>query len=131
MATYSTIYPRLGPSSNNRSFVVSGILLLMFSTFTLSHTNEPAPASVPKVEISGTQMMQFTSSICHQDYVLDISLPQSYGDPTKTFPVLYLLDAQWDFPFFQGFCGQQYKDGFVPRMVIEGITWGRNQSGLP
>jgi predicted alpha/beta superfamily hydrolase len=65
-----------------------------------------------------------SSSICHQDYVLNINLPRGYSDTTKTFPVLYVIDGQWDFAFVQALYGQQYYDGFVPGIVIVGITWG-------
>ncbi len=78
----------------------------------------------PQVEIAGTQLLTMSSSICHQDYVLSINLPRGYSDTTKTFPVLYVLDGQWDFAFVQALYGQQYYDGFVPGIVIVGITWG-------
>jgi predicted alpha/beta superfamily hydrolase len=38
--------------------------------------------------------------------------------------VLYLLDAQWDFPLVTAIFGQQFYDGFLPGIVIVGITWG-------
>jgi len=38
--------------------------------------------------------------------------------------VLFLIDAQWDFPLVQAIYGQQFYDGFVPELVIVGITWG-------
>jgi len=37
--------------------------------------------------------------------------------------VVYLLDGQWDFPLVQAVYGSQYYDGFVPSVVVVGITW--------
>lgn len=81
--------------------------------------NEP-----PQVSISGTQLLNINSSISNKNYSLYINLPSGYGDTTKVFPVVYLLDAQWDFTLMQSIYGQQYFDGFIPQMVVVGITWG-------
>lgn len=80
--------------------------------------------SLPVVGIPGTQLLKIHSAIVGQDYDLYINLPRNYKDTTRAFPVLYLLDAQWDFPLVSAVFGQQYYDGFVPEIVTVGITWG-------
>jgi predicted alpha/beta superfamily hydrolase len=82
------------------------------------------PAAPPSVEILGTQRMKILSSIVGQEYELDINLPRNYKDTTRRFPVIYLLDSQWDFPLVNAVFGGQYYDGFVPELIIVGITWG-------
>ena len=80
-----------------------------------------------EVTIPGSQTKRFTSSIVNgQEYVLQISLPASYNKTNKKYPVVYLMDSQWDFPLLTALYGQQYYDGFVPEMIIVGITWGGN-----
>jgi hypothetical protein len=34
------------------------------------------------------------------------------------------MDSQWDFPLVKSIYGQQYYDGFIPELIIAGITWG-------
>jgi predicted alpha/beta superfamily hydrolase len=80
--------------------------------------------SPPKVEILGTELRKIHSDIMGQDFDLLINLPRNYRDTTKTFPVIYLLDAQWDFPLLNAIFGEQYYDGFVPAIVTVGIAWG-------
>lgn len=78
-----------------------------------------------EVRIPGSQTKTFTSSIVSgQEYALQISLPASYGKSNKKYPVVYLMDSQWDFPLLTALYGQQYYDGFVPEVIIVGITWG-------
>jgi predicted alpha/beta superfamily hydrolase len=36
------------------------------------------------------------------------------------------MDSQWDFPLLTALYGQQYYDGFIPELIIVGITWGGN-----
>jgi predicted alpha/beta superfamily hydrolase len=98
--------------------------VLFFSAHIAAQEKTTSIAQPPEVKIAGTQQLTIHSSIANQEYVLDINLPRGYEDTTKTFPVLFLLDAQWDFPLIQALYGQEYYDGFIPGLVIVGITWG-------
>lgn len=90
-----------------------------------SQTMNNGSTAPQEVYISSTQMQKITSAIIvGQEYNLYINLPGNYGDTTKTFPVIYVLDAQWDFTLLNAIYGQQYYDGFMPSAVIVGITWG-------
>jgi predicted alpha/beta superfamily hydrolase len=98
------------------------ILLLLFSQ---SRVLAAQPGDgVPQVQIPGTQLLHLTSSIVGRPYDLYINLPRGYQDTSKAFPVLYLLDAQWDFTLVNAIFGEQYYDGFVPACIVVGITWG-------
>jgi len=97
-------------------------LLLIALTIFLSKI---AIGQSDEVTIPGSQTKNFTSSIVSgQEYVLQISLPSGYANSNKKYPVVYLMDSQWDFPLLTSLYGQQYYDGFVPEMIIVGITWG-------
>lgn len=82
-------------------------------------------AQYPKVEVSGTEVRRITSTnVAGQEYVLNIMVPGGYRNSNKKYPVLYVMDAQWDFPLSCSLYGQQYFDGFIPEMIIVGVTWG-------
>lgn len=80
-------------------------------------------AQKKKVELPGTEVIEFKSAINDHDYVLDVALPRSYNDTTKRYPVLYALDGQWSFPGISSMYGGLYNDGFVPEMIVVGIGW--------
>ncbi len=97
---------------------------LLLVTFTLL-ISEIMIGQSTEVTIPGSQTKTFTSSIVNgQAYVLQISLPAGYAASTKKYPVVYLMDSQWDFPLLTALYGQQYFDGFIPEVIIVGITWG-------
>lgn len=99
---------------------------LVLSVVTLFSVVLFAQAPTP-VNIASTQRLSYKSAIAGQDYDLLIHLPGNYNTDTgKTYPVLYLLDAQWDFPLVTGLYGSQYYDGYIPGIIIVGITWGNN-----
>jgi predicted alpha/beta superfamily hydrolase len=99
---------------------------MLLCTFLLSGLTlaQMLRSSPPQVEILGTQLLHITSAIVGQEYDLYVNLPRGYQDTTKTFPVIFLVDAQWDFPLTQAIFGEQYYDGFVPAAIMVGITWG-------
>lgn len=84
-----------------------------------------AHAQFPRVEIPGSEIRKIRSSVvAGQEYELHILLPGGYRNSDKKYPVVYLMDSQWDFPLVKSIYGQQYYDGFIPELIVVGITWG-------
>jgi hypothetical protein len=82
-------------------------------------------AQLPPVSIPGSEIRTIISSIAGgQEYELQILLPGSHASSNKKYPVVYLMDSQWDFPLVKSIYGQQYYDGFIPELIIVGVTWG-------
>ena len=79
----------------------------------------------PRVDIPGSEVRKLTSSIVSgQEYELQILLPGGYKTSNKNYPVIYLMDSQWDFPLVKSLYGQHYYDGFIPELIVVGVTWG-------
>lgn len=79
----------------------------------------------PEVTIPGSHTRYITSSIvAGQEYELQILLPSKYEGSTKKYPVVYVMDSQWDFPLVKCIYGEQYYDGFIPEIIVVGVTWG-------
>lgn len=84
-----------------------------------------AQAQYPRVHIPGSELRKISSSIvAGQEYELHILLPGGYNQTGKKYPVVYVMDSQWDFPLVKSIYGQQYYDGFIPELIIVGVTWG-------
>ena len=100
-------------------------IIAVITFFFLFFTKNIFAQSYPEVQIAGSEIRKITSQIVNgQEYVLQISLPAGYANTNKKYPVVYLMDSQWDFPLVSALYGQQYYDGFIPEMVMVGITWG-------
>lgn len=82
-------------------------------------------AQYPRVDIPGSEIRKITSAIvAGQEYELQILLPGNYKTGDKKYPVVYLMDSQWDFPLVKSLYGEHYYDGFIPELIIVGVTWG-------
>jgi predicted alpha/beta superfamily hydrolase len=99
---------------------IPAALCVLFLVLGVCHLNAQVGA---RVQIPGTQMLSVTSSILGEDFSLFVQLPRFYEDTTRVFPVVYLLDGQWDFPLVNGITGGQYYDGFIPELIVVGIGW--------
>ena len=95
-------------------------ILLLLLAFTVN-----AYAQYPKVDIPGSEVRKITSKIvAGQEYELQIMLPGGFKNSNKKYPVIYLMDSQWDFPLLKCLYGEHYFDGFVPELIVVGVTWG-------
>ena len=83
----------------------------------------PTPERMLKSEIR-----QLKSASTGRDYDIYIRLPDKYVPGNgKKYPVVYVLDGQWDFQLLDSLYGGLLYDGFIPEMIIVGITYsGQN-----
>jgi len=99
-------------------------LIGLLSSFVLINT---ANSQIPKGEVVGAELIQFKSTINNQDYQLYIKLPPSYSsDTTKSYPVMYCLDGQWDFPLIMELKGGLLYDNLMTEAIFVGIAWPDN-----
>ena len=75
-----------------------------------------------------TEVRQLKSSATGRDYDIYVRLPDGYTPSKwKKYPVLYVLDGQWDFKLLDSVYGGLLYDKFVPEMIIVGITYSGDQ----
>lgn len=79
-------------------------------------------AAPPPVTIAGTELRTIHSAITGRDYDLYV-YPPPRPEPGRRYPVLYLLDAQWDFKLLTAIEGGLLYDRYVPDVIIVGITY--------
>ncbi len=102
------------------------VCLLLLLTGVACTQQAPAthPQTFPKVMIAGSEVRMMRSTSTGRDYDLYIHIPESYGqEKTQKYPVLYILDGQWDFKLMDSVAGGLVYDKFVPEMILVGITY--------
>jgi predicted alpha/beta superfamily hydrolase len=73
-----------------------------------------------------TEVRTLSSTNVSQEYQLFISLPQTYTESNKTFPVLYVLDGNGMFPLVKPIIEQLQLAQLVPELIIVGIGYPTN-----
>jgi len=103
------------------------IVCLFFFLVGIACAQQPSGThtqTFPKVTIAGSELRTMKSTSTGRDYDLYIHIPSSYGqDKAKKYPVLYILDGQWDFKLMDSVLGGLVYDKFVPEMIMVGITY--------
>ncbi|AHM58863.1 esterase [Flammeovirgaceae bacterium 311] len=117
-----TNYP--GKAFRHGRLITKLLIFMLLPLSTIYAQQQETIPALPKVEIANSEVQTLTSAASGQEYKLFMHLPANYRATGKKYPVLYLLDAQWDFPLVSAIYGEQYYDGFIPEMIIVGITWG-------
>ena len=80
-----------------------------------------------RVTIPDTEVRTIKSSATGRSYDIYIRFPGEYlQNQEKKYPVLYVLDGQWDFKLLDSIYGGLLYDNFVPEMLIIGITYSGN-----
>jgi predicted alpha/beta superfamily hydrolase len=100
--------------------------LLLVQAMSACAPQTPELPSVPstRVNLPGTEVRQLESSATGRSYDIYVRLPEGYAqDQGKNYPVLYVLDGQWDFKLLDSIYGGLLYDLFVPEMIIVGITY--------
>jgi uncharacterized protein len=102
-----------------------GILLVQGMSACLpQRSTAQTSQAFPRVTIPGSEVRSLESSATGRSYDLYVRLPEEYrqGQEAK-YPVLYVLDGQWDFKLLDSIYGGLHYDKFVPAVIIVGITY--------
>jgi hypothetical protein len=75
--------------------------------------------------IQNSELIDLHSDQTGRDYELIVGVPDSYEkEPERRYPVLYLLDGQWDFNLINTLSGGLRFDRVVPEFLVVGISYG-------
>jgi uncharacterized protein len=77
----------------------------------------------PRAALFGTEERTLFSTIRGREYHLSVALPDSYKTSTQAYPVIYVLDGDFNFGVAAGLTG--YSNAFrkVPELIIVGIGY--------
>ena len=77
----------------------------------------------PRAALFGTEARTLFSTIRGRDYHLSVALPDSYQTSTQAYPVIYVLDGDFNFGVAAGLT--RFSNAFrnVPELIIVGIGY--------
>lgn len=117
------------PALNLHRILMRFFTLLLLSIHlplaTLAIAQQPEPYIFNNTQMLTAQSAQ--SGLVHQ---LIISLPASYQtEPSKRYPVIYYLDAYWDFPLLYATYGNLRYDRAITEAILVGLSID-NKNGI-
>lgn len=105
--------------SSLRSFY---LLVLCVCVVTISHPVRSA--AYPAVTIPNSEVRTIKSTSTGRSYDLYVRKPVNYDkNKQQKYPVLYLLDGQWDFKLLDSVIGGLLYDKAMPDILVVGIAY--------
>jgi len=105
--------------SDSRSFVLVFSLIILLST----PAARAQGGQFPGVTLQSTELRTLKSRYVEQEYKLQIFLPPGFADASKSFPVLYLLDADKSFGMARDIADWLIFNREIPQIIIVGIAY--------
>src|SRR4051795_7184847 len=78
----------------------------------------------PRAALFGTEERTLFSTIRGREYHLSVALPDSYKTSTQAYPVIYVLDGDFNFGVAAGVTGFRNWVSSVAELIIVGIGYG-------
>ncbi|MBN1220705.1 MAG: alpha/beta hydrolase [Anaerolineae bacterium] len=100
----------------------------MLGCLIVSACGQQTPAAsnstLPRVTLPNSEVRTLKSTNTGRTYDLYIRLPDEYRpNKARKYPVLYVLDGQWDFKLLDSIYGGLHYDKFIPEIIIVGVTY--------
>lgn len=93
------------------------LTFFLWCSLTAGLAAQPRPAPI----VIGSRVSLF-SSILNEQRELLISVPDGYDGSSARYPVLYLLDGDWDFAYATGIVKHESSIGRIPESIVVGIA---------
>lgn len=106
-------------------FIALTTLLLLSPIFNQTFAQSTQHVEGSTYVVDGAKVHYHYSQIVGQLYEFNVSMPNSYWtEPEREYPVIYVLDGQWDFTIVKDIVGKINYDGMIPDVITVAITWG-------
>lgn len=104
----------------NRSLRMMALSCALASTAAAQASRRP----YPPVTVAGSELRTLKSAVAGRDFDIQVLLPNNFQrDSTKKYPVLVVLDGQWDFKLVASIQGGLLYDKYIPDILVVGITY--------
>jgi hypothetical protein len=90
--------------------------------------NPSAPAG--RVEIRDTERRFLASKHVGQTYEIDVWFPPGYHRERARYPVIYVLDAEYNFGCAAYIVKRLIKNGDIPKVLVVGIAYNTDEDGF-
>jgi predicted alpha/beta superfamily hydrolase len=84
-------------------------------------------------EIVGSEVWDVPDPVSERNYQVFIALPRSYADsPGRSYPVLYVTDADYAFPLIRQIGRRLNGDGpRIDEFILVGLSYATGEEGMP
>jgi predicted alpha/beta superfamily hydrolase len=94
------------------------------ATATAANATAAAPAPAPYV-LDGTEVRDVHARALNRDYQIFVALPDSYRTSNRSYPVLFVTDANYAFPVVRNIAQRLTKHAGLEEVIVVGLSYAR------
>jgi predicted alpha/beta superfamily hydrolase len=92
-----------------------------------SSAGQQSESKYPRVELKDTEMRRLKSSHTGKEYEIDVFLPLDYHQSTQRYPVIYVLDAEYNFGCVAYITRRLIKNKDILPVLLVGIAFDTDE----
>lgn len=77
----------------------------------------------PEVTINNTESRKLKSQLTQENYEIDVFIPPDYNHDTILYPIVFVLDAEYNFGCAAYITRRLIKNGDIPNVILVGIAY--------
>lgn len=80
--------------------------------------------------LDNTEVRDLRAADLKRDYQLFVALPDSYRDSSKTYPVLFVTDANYAFPLVRSIAQRLSRHAGMEETIVVGLSYAKGDTGV-
>ena len=80
--------------------------------------------------LDNTEVRDLRAAALKRDYQVFVALPDSYRDSKKTYPVLFVTDANYAFPIARNISQRLTKHAGMEETIVVGLSYAKGDTGV-
>jgi predicted alpha/beta superfamily hydrolase len=90
---------------------------------TIEYASDSLKNKFPEVTIKNTEFRKLESQFTKENYEIDVFLPPEYNNDTIHYPIVFVLDAEYNFGCVTYITRRLIKNGDIPNVILVGIAY--------
>lgn len=103
----------------------------VLAAFVLSLSTLACAGTVPTpYTLANTEVRDVRASILGRDYQVFVALPDSYASSKRSYPVVFVVDADYAFPVVRSIASRLHRHAGMEETIVVGLSYARGDAGV-
>jgi len=89
-----------------------------------------APAVPPPYTLANTEVRDVRASTLGRDYQVFVALPDSYASSKRSYPVVFVVDADYAFPVVRNIASRLHRHAGMEEAIVVGLSYAKGDAGV-
>lgn len=104
--------------------------ILAACVVSLSTLAAAAPAAPPPYVLANTEVRDVRASTLGRDYQVFVALPDSYATSKRSYPVVFVVDADYAFPVVRNIASRLNRHAGMEEAIVVGLSYAKGDGAV-